>query len=77
MRGIFAAARALAPAVLFIDEIDAIAPAREGAGGSKHGGGGSSDASTRLLTALLTLMDGLGEGEYQPLCMMAYPNKRV
>lgn len=31
LRGIFAAARALSPSVVFIDEVDALAPAREGA----------------------------------------------
>jgi transitional endoplasmic reticulum ATPase len=41
LRAIFAAARAVAPAVVFIDEIDALAPAREGgAAGSLVSGGG-------------------------------------
>eukprot|EP00798_Chlamydomonas_sp_ICE-L_P012935 gene12935-5971_t len=54
LKGIFAAARALSPSVIFIDEIDAVAPSRE-----KGSGGGMSD---RLLTALLTLMDGADSG---------------
>lgn len=60
----FAAARALAPAVLLLDEVDALAPAREGvaaAGGhmAAASGGGGGDTSARLLTALLVQMDGL------------------
>jgi len=68
LRGVFAAAAALSPAVLFVDEVDAIAPARGGGGGeSAHaaaaGAGGGSDAAGRVLTQLLTLMDGAEEAE--------------
>ncbi|KAI8476766.1 MAG: P-loop containing nucleoside triphosphate hydrolase protein [Monoraphidium minutum] len=70
LQGVFAAARALAPAVVLLDEIDALAPARGGGGGggglgaSAHaaaaGGGGGGDAQARVLTTLLMLMDGVG-----------------
>ena len=43
--------------VIFIDELDAIAPSRGGVDGSKSSGGG---ASARVLTTLLTEMDALG-----------------
>jgi AAA family ATPase len=66
LQGVFAAARALAPSVILLDEIDALAPARGGGGGGAHGasahaaaaGGGGGDAQGRVLTTLLTLMDG-------------------
>jgi transitional endoplasmic reticulum ATPase len=55
-----AAASPLRLALVFIDEIDALAPRREAAGGRV---GGATDTSTgRLLTQLLTLMDGASGG---------------
>jgi AAA family ATPase len=66
LQGVFAAARALAPSVVLLDEVDALAPARGGAAGGAHGasahaaaaGSGGGDTAGRLLTTLLTLMDG-------------------
>jgi SpoVK/Ycf46/Vps4 family AAA+-type ATPase len=46
------------PAILFLDEADALAPGRGDGGGGDEGGGGP-DAAMRLLAALLTEMDGL------------------
>ncbi len=78
LQGVFAAARALAPAVIFLDEIDALAPSRDGdggGGGASHGasahaaaagGGGGGGAQARLLTTLLTLMDGAVAGDSNP-----------
>lgn len=59
LRDAFARARAAAPAVLLLDEADALAPGRGGAGGGQSGeeDGG---AALRLLSTLLTEMDGLG-----------------
>ena len=54
----FADARARAPAVLFLDEVDALGAAREGLA-LASGGGGGSDTHGRLLSLLLTEMDGV------------------
>ena len=52
LREIFEEAKANAPAILFIDEIDAIAPKREDMGGEKQ-------VERRVVAQLLALMDGL------------------
>jgi SpoVK/Ycf46/Vps4 family AAA+-type ATPase len=89
LRGVFAAADALSPCVLFLDEVDSLAPARGGGGGggggisgeSAHaaaaGVGGGSDPSGRVLTQLLTLMDGAegaGEGAAAATAAAAAPD---
>ncbi|MEI8032329.1 MAG: CDC48 family AAA ATPase [Chlorobiaceae bacterium] len=52
VRSIFAEAQAHAPSIIFIDEIDAIAPKREDLGGEKQ-------VEKRVVAQLLSLMDGL------------------
>ena len=52
LRGIFEEAEKNAPAIIFIDEIDAIAPKREEMGGEKQ-------VERRVVAQLLALMDGL------------------
>ncbi|MBI4296134.1 MAG: CDC48 family AAA ATPase [Chloroflexi bacterium] len=52
LRAVFEEAKANAPAILFIDEIDAIAPKREDMGGEKQ-------VERRVVAQLLALMDGL------------------
>ncbi len=54
LREVFAAAERKAPAVVFIDEIDAIAPKRDQLSGEKQ-------LERRLVAQLLTLLDGLAE----------------
>jgi transitional endoplasmic reticulum ATPase len=54
LREVFAAAARKAPSVVFIDEIDAIAPKRDQLSGEKQ-------LERRLVAQLLTLMDGLSE----------------
>jgi SpoVK/Ycf46/Vps4 family AAA+-type ATPase len=49
IKGVFAAAKACAPSIIFIDEIDAIAPSRED--------GNTGHAAGRLVTTLLIEMD--------------------
>ncbi|KAK9787377.1 hypothetical protein WJX73_009748 [Symbiochloris irregularis] len=55
LRGAFARARAVAPTILFLDELDALVGRREE--GSQ--GAGGQEAVERLLSVLLTEMDGL------------------
>lgn len=64
LRAAFSRARAAAPAIVFLDELDALAGNRGGVG-EGHGLG----AGARLLSALLTEMDGLelATGEYPRL----------
>ena len=50
----FRKARAAAPSIVFLDEVDAIAPAR----GSDESSGATGD---RVLMSLLTEMDGIEE----------------
>ncbi len=52
LRNIFAEAQAHAPSIIFIDEIDSIAPKREDMGGEKQ-------VEKRVVAQLLSLMDGL------------------
>ncbi len=52
LRKIFSEAQAKAPSIIFIDEIDAIAPKREDMGGEKQ-------VEKRVVAQLLALMDGL------------------
>src|SRR2546428_12035889 len=57
VREIFRRARQASPCVIFFDEIDSIAPTR---GGGMEGGGGHSSAE-RMVSQLLTEMDGIQE----------------
>ena len=53
IREVFSRARQAAPCIVFLDEIDALAPRR--------GGGGENHVSERLVSQLLTELDGIGE----------------
>jgi len=52
LREVFAEAQRNAPSIIFIDEIDAIAPKREDVGGEKQ-------VERRIVAQLLSIMDGL------------------
>nr|MDO8114154.1 AAA family ATPase [Candidatus Sigynarchaeota archaeon] len=54
VRELFATARQAAPCIIFFDEFDSIAPARQGNDGSE-----SDRESERMVTQLLTEMDGI------------------
>jgi SpoVK/Ycf46/Vps4 family AAA+-type ATPase len=57
LASLFRRARMASPAIIFFDEIDAIACKRGGMGGG--GGGGGESTSNRLLSQLLTELDGI------------------
>lgn len=68
LRSIFEEAQANAPAIIFIDEIDAIAPKREEMGGEKQ-------VERRVVAQLLTLMDGLSSrGQVVVIAATNIPN---
>jgi transitional endoplasmic reticulum ATPase len=68
LRNIFETARKKAPSIVFIDEIDAIAPKREHLSGEKQ-------VERRIVAQLLTLMDGLaGRGEVMVLAATNLPD---
>jgi transitional endoplasmic reticulum ATPase len=58
VREVFRRARQASPCVIFFDEIDAIAPTR---GGMEGGGGAASGTSDRIVSQILTEMDGISE----------------
>jgi len=66
IRRLFAAARRYAPAVIFIDEIDAIAGNRSDSAGSPNG--------VKLLNQLLVCMDGFSES-HAPILILAATNR--
>ena len=53
VQGVFAAARAAAPSVIFIDEIDSLAPARGGPNADSSAG----EMTGRILSTLLLAME--------------------
>ncbi|KAI5097660.1 spermatogenesis-associated protein 5 [Silurus meridionalis] len=57
LRQIFAEAAKRQPAIIFIDELDALCPKREGA---------QNEVEKRVVASLLTLMDGIGSLGNQP-----------
>ena len=68
LRGVFEDAQKHAPAIIFIDEIDAIAPKREEMGGEKQ-------VERRVVAQLLALMDGLeSRGEVIVIAATNIPN---
>lgn len=68
LRGIFESASDHAPAIVFLDEIDAIAPKREEMGGDRQ-------LERRIVSQLLALMDGLeARGEVIVIAASNIPN---
>ena len=68
LRAVFEQAQQNAPAIIFIDEVDAIAPKREEMGGEKQ-------VERRVVAQLLTLMDGLSSrGQVVVIAATNIPN---
>ncbi|MBI4702014.1 MAG: CDC48 family AAA ATPase [Deltaproteobacteria bacterium] len=67
VREIFRKARQAAPCILFLDELDAMAPVRSGGGGDAH-------VSERVISQLLTELDGVEE--LRGVLVMAATNRR-
>ena len=68
VREVFARARSAAPCVLFLDELDSLAPNRGVAGDS----GGVMD---RVVSQLLAEMDGMGGDASKPIFILAATNR--
>ncbi|CAN2388858.1 Cell division protein 48 (CDC48) N-terminal domain [Pristimantis euphronides] len=67
LRQIFAEASQHLPSIIFIDELDALCPKREGA---------QSEVEKRVVASLLTLMDGIGsEGSQGQLLVLGATNR--
>jgi len=71
LRAAFAAARAAAPAIVFLDEVDALGGRRSGGAGSS----GAGDPGARMLAALLAELDGLEAGPPGSLLVLAATNR--
>eukprot|EP00980_Cylindrotheca_fusiformis_P030469 scaffold24867_cov152-Cylindrotheca_fusiformis.AAC.1 len=57
LRTLFSVARAAAPSIIFIDEVDALLSARKSS--NDGGGGGEHEASRRFKTEFMTQVDGI------------------
>ncbi|XP_061690730.1 ATPase family gene 2 protein homolog A [Syngnathoides biaculeatus] len=67
LRQIFAEASKRTPSIIFIDELDALCPKREGA---------QNEVEKRVVASLLTLMDGIGsEGHSGQLLVLGATNR--
>lgn len=71
VRQLFAAARKNGPAIVFIDEIDAIGRQREANGGMR----GGNDEREQTLNQLLTEMDGFVSKDSVPVIVIAATNR--
>lgn len=59
LRALFSRARAAAPCILFLDELDAITAKRGDGDDGGEGGGGAGSVHARVLSTLLNEMDGV------------------
>ena len=78
LRELFSIASRNAPSIIFMDEIDAIAPKRGGGSGGDSGGGGGKGMEKRIVAQLLTCMDSLTPENNQngsPVMVIAATNR--
>merc|ERR1719210_1256427 len=78
VRSLFAEARKRSPAIIYIDEIDAIGRKRSGVGGGAGGGGGggsSGGEAEQTLNQLLVEMDGIVSSTEGNVIMIASTNR--
>lgn len=78
VRNLFQRAERMAPCILFIDEIDALAKARDTNTNSPFGGGNGmrgNDEAEQTLNQLLTCMDGLDSSKQ--VCVLAATNRQA
>ena len=59
LRDVFDEARRRSPCIVILDEVDALAPKRESSGD----GAGGGEVEKRVVATLLSILDGVGEGE--------------
>ena len=69
LRSVFEQAKANAPCLLLVDDIDALAGSRGGGDGAE--GGDEEGGATRLLTTLLVLLDGVDSPATPPVLLVA------
>ncbi|RKP33727.1 P-loop containing nucleoside triphosphate hydrolase protein, partial [Dimargaris cristalligena] len=74
LRDLFRRARASSPAVIFLDEIDTIVGKRHMEAGGSGGGGGADNVQERILTMLLTEMDGV-ESNHASVLLVGATNR--
>lgn len=65
LRSIFREARRKSPCIIIIDEIDALAPRREGGSGEGANTDGAGEVERRVVAQLLTLLDGMEEADVE------------
>ena len=73
LRTVFEQAKANAPCLLLVDDLDVLVGSRGDGSGEDGGGGGGEEegGATRLLTTLLVLLDGIDSSATQPVLLIA------
>jgi AAA family ATPase len=75
LRDVFDRAVEEQPAIIFIDEIDALCPRRDGKGEDGAGGRNVEEVDKRMVSTLLTLMDGASTCDNERVVVIAATNR--